>query len=573
LLKERSINIPIPFNTYVKARSSPHVLPQVRFDDTFESQDVSQHHRPPSTPCKRIGQAKNIRWAGTDKIDEIEEKPPLIERQTVTTPVAAKSTNDLREEILDSEDDSGDYEVSEGELPELEKERGPQGETCCGEIGFEDQKLLKTWERPSPPSQLIKETEVLGGKISDPVLEGKHHVDESQILDREISSDMTDENTQHLESQRLATQYIQAMASRTTSSDAFVSMQPQNVTKILDRTKNHEFRRQKIPDTVRRIWIYETYPTRVLKYMAVISAAKRPGEIEKEDGIGNAEFNAKDPECGEFAWEILELYELADPLPWVKIEANEWLSDPPKKPTFLRPAVLDQLMANLKPPIFFRPPLAPELPTSLSTDTQDAEEQLLLTMIQYTQKQPLMTISSSRFIRQENKGNEDSEHGMEDEPEFLYHAPQDSHGAVSIYPNVPSSQINKDASEIEDCALPPQKPTHSTMAPPKDCRTQSHLPSFSQAETVDVSQSQTPGRCSTSDIVFESPSRHKCSNTPINLTTSREGENIGPEFLIPYSMNSSQLMTKSQMLPAGLLYDSAPGLPWCIQDSDEEDEL
>ena len=179
-----------------------------------------------------------------------------------------------------------------------------------------------------------------------------HQFMERQILGEEKSEETPEEKTQYMESQRLATQHVKAMAPRTKCSDAFVSIRPQDVTKIVDRTRDHEFRHQLIPATVSRIWIYETYPTRTLKYMATIGAAKRPGEITNEDGIGNADFNAKAPDCGEYAWEILELYELADPLPWATIAANEWLSAPPKKPTLLRPAVIDQLMANLKPPPF-----------------------------------------------------------------------------------------------------------------------------------------------------------------------------------------------------------------------------
>jgi hypothetical protein len=38
-------------------------------------------------------------------------------------------------------------------------------------------------------------------------------------------------------------------------------------------------------------------------------------------------------------------------------------------------------------------------------------------------------------------------------------------------------------------------------------------------------------------------------------------------------MASSQLLTKSQMLPESLLNDSVPGPPLFIQDSDDEDEL
>jgi len=137
-----------------------------------------------------------------------------------------------------------------------------------------------------------------------------------------------------------------------------------------------------------------------------------------------------------------------------------------------------------------------------------------------------------------------------------------------------SSQVNKSEDEVEEYPLPTQKSSQNAMGPPKDYGSQpSHLRS-SQAETVDLSQWQTPRRHhSAADIVFESPTRPLFSSTPLSLPTPRDREMIGPDSLVPYSMNSSQLLTKSQMLPEGLLYDSAPGFPLCIQDSDEEDEL
>jgi hypothetical protein len=42
---------------------------------------------------------------------------------------------------------------------------------------------------------------------------------------------------------------------------------------------------------------------------------------------------------------------------------------------------------------------------------------------------------------------------------------------------------------------------------------------------------------------------------------------------MPYSMASSQLLTKSQLLPHSLLDESVAGPPLFVQDSDDEEEL
>ncbi|KAF9516631.1 hypothetical protein BS47DRAFT_1340511 [Hydnum rufescens UP504] len=84
----------------------------------------------------------------------------------------------------------------------------------------------------------------------------------------------------------------------------------------LDRTKNHEFRKYMMSNKVQRVWIYVPTPDQTLRYIAVISHAKAPGEIEREDGVGNAEFNAGlMQEMATHAYEIKELYQLRHPIP------------------------------------------------------------------------------------------------------------------------------------------------------------------------------------------------------------------------------------------------------------------
>lgn len=82
---------------------------------------------------------------------------------------------------------------------------------------------------------------------------------------------------------------------------------------IVNRTKNHEFRKYLISNTVKRMWLYVSSPDQTLRYIAIISHGKSPGDIETEDGIGNADFNAGLKQATH-AYEIKELYELKEPL-------------------------------------------------------------------------------------------------------------------------------------------------------------------------------------------------------------------------------------------------------------------
>jgi hypothetical protein len=323
-----------------------------------------------------------------------------------------------------------------------------------------------------------------------------------------------------MESQRLATQYLDTMAPRTTFSDIFISLPPQHVTEILSRARDHVIRAYSFPQTVSRVWIFETKPVSTLKYMAEISSAKRPGQIVDERGLENAKFNTRTGTSWA-AYEILQLYELSGPLPWAKIKANEWLKEPPRKYDKVGPAVLDQLVANLKPPLF---QAESDAPASSSTDTQEAEAQLLSTIKQFTQlaSSALSQPISSQFVQ-----------------------PQIGH----------------------------QEPSSSSYATP---RTNGNMgPPASQATTVDLSQTQTPRQQSAIEVVWESPTRPVPSSTPLKLPTPlADGSQFrAPDSIMPYSMASSQLLTKSQLLPHSLLDESVAGPPLFVQDSDDEGEL
>ena len=276
------------------------------------------------------------------------------------------------------------------------------------------------------------------------------------------------------------------------------------------------------PPTVCRLWIYEAKPVCALKYMAEIGPAKRPGEILDERGLGNADFNARKGRSWH-AYEILQLYELSDSLSLSKLIANEWLDEAPKRYNRVRPAVIDQLIANLKPPLFHT---ESEGPGSSATDTQEAEAQLLSNMKQFTQlassSQALTQAPLSQFIK----------------PEIESHEPASS-----------------------DYTTPCPK---GRMGPPA-----------SQATTVDLSQTQTPRHQALVDVVCESPTRPVPSSIPLKLPTPLAGssQRQEPDSILPYSLASPQLLTKSQLLPHSLLDETDPAPPLVIQDSEDEEEL
>lgn len=85
--------------------------------------------------------------------------------------------------------------------------------------------------------------------------------------------------------------------------------------------------------------------------MACVSNAKAAGEIDDEKGLGNREFN-KGEKKATWAYEIVELYKLNNPVSLAKLKGNGWLKGPPQKYNYVPPVVVSEMQANLRCQIF-----------------------------------------------------------------------------------------------------------------------------------------------------------------------------------------------------------------------------
>ncbi|KUI53645.1 hypothetical protein VP1G_00948 [Cytospora mali] len=160
--------------------------------------------------------------------------------------------------------------------------------------------------------------------------------------------------SQAFESQRVPLEKIRQLGPQTDRSDIILSIHPEHVEKIAEGIKTHEFRNYRIPQTVGRIWIYVTRPVCELMYMAPISAAKQPGEISSDDpGVGNKEFN--EGTGSKFAYELKQVYELNNPVSLARMKENGWVGEAPMKYVYVPPAVLGELLGNLRCALFAEP--------------------------------------------------------------------------------------------------------------------------------------------------------------------------------------------------------------------------
>ncbi|KAF8173683.1 hypothetical protein BJ912DRAFT_1078050, partial [Pholiota molesta] len=115
--------------------------------------------------------------------------------------------------------------------------------------------------------------------------------------------------------------------------DILIAIKPDNMNYIVKRTKNHEFRKYFISNMVERMcanylaiqgYLYVSSPDKTLRYIAPIGHGKVPGKIEKEDGVGKADFNAGlENAVAAYAYEITEeLYQLKEPLTLAEMQAT-----------------------------------------------------------------------------------------------------------------------------------------------------------------------------------------------------------------------------------------------------------
>ncbi|KAL2021707.1 hypothetical protein VTK56DRAFT_6799 [Thermocarpiscus australiensis] len=246
-------------------------------------------------------------------------------------------------------------------------------------------------ELPPPPSveQIYEETPRKSLKKSSPVFQ-RQTQGRSQYY------------SQGLESQRVPLDVIRSLGPQTDRSDILISIQPDLVDQIVKGTKDHEFRSYKFPSQVSRCWIYTARPVGEVKYMATLGPAQEPGQIDSSSGLGNAEFNAGTSGY-KYAHKLLQVYQLNNPVPLADMPDNGLGNGPPQKYRYIPPAIVGQLLANLRCALFadWDEEEEEELESRDGvTISQELEEQLRSDIIHSTQM-----LSSEGHRRHEEEEN------------------------------------------------------------------------------------------------------------------------------------------------------------------------
>jgi predicted transcriptional regulator len=307
--------------------------------------------------------------------------------------------------------------------------------------------------------------------------------------------------------QRVSIDDIELLGERSDKSDIIISIHPKYVADIVSRAKDHEFRTYMIPNQVKRMWIYETAPSSSIKYMASISTAKKPGQISDLRGIGNREFNMGGLGY-HYAYEIFQVYTLTDPLPLATLKAKGWIKGPPQKYLYVQPTILDRLLSNLEYSLFGGPLEQSGICIGVPpNDTQEAEFQPQSTAAQLAQPHSLPAAS--------------------DHPR-----PSQATTASISYTSSP----------------PPGLQTVGSQTPVR-------------SERVTLTNTA---------VVPDTPSHKRSSSVPYALPPQQVAgdDSQAQDMPMPLPFTSSQLLTRSQMLPDSLINDELPPPPLFIEDSD-----
>jgi predicted transcriptional regulator len=354
----------------------------------------------------------------------------------------------------------------------------------------------------------------------------------------EAAATQTDDHmqgyTQGLESQRVPLEAIRATGPVSDRSDIIISIYGEHVKKMVDRAKNHEFRGWKIPESVHRVWIYITKPSSELRYMCIFGPHKTAGEID-EDGIGNADFNQGKKLSSKYAYEVLQMYELNNPVPLDLMRKKGWPTAP-QKFAYVPPAIVGQLTSNLRCALWGDEAEDGHIQSSPNfTESQELAQQIRSDIVHATQQgssQHMEVVPSSQSPPKSSRERT---------------TPKNNVFARPALPNAPS------ASSARSLPTAPSQRSGGLVRP-SQATTMSQVSSSSQTHSPDRSVPLPPTRAL--------PAQVSEGSSPTSCRHRQQS-----------SLRSSQFPTRSQMLPDSLLNDDIQEPPPIIWDSaDDESE-
>jgi hypothetical protein len=385
--------------------------------------------------------------------------------------------------------------------------------------------------------------------------------------------------TQGLESQRVPLEVIRSLGPQTDRSDIIVSIDSDIVDDIVKGVRDHEFRDYRFPMQVCRCWIYTGHPADEIRYMATLGPAQEPGQIDSNSGLGNAEFNAG-TSAHRFAHKLLQVYQLNNPVPLEDMPDNGLGDGPPAKYRYIPPAIVGQLLANLRCALFDEEEEDGEgNGDGGATTSQELEEQIRSDIIHSTQ---LMSAQSRRHQDEEEDIIPASQSPLQSRSK------PDNADDTFARPPAPAQRSSQRIRNRQSQAQPTttgRKP--STTIRPSQATTASDIsiPSSSAASSPTKSSSGSDSASGSGPASVPRPPLPGSSepsladHLPLPLPGMNEGDDGNDSLLLPLPAARLLELSSSQvgvLPPDSLLVDTGrvapPPVRWESDDDDEDED-
>ncbi|KYK60644.1 hypothetical protein DCS_01782 [Drechmeria coniospora] len=476
---------------------------------------------------------------------------PMASSPTRTRTSPKKLTANGRSEIPDSDDDDFDFvrddddEANDGDfagaetqlvLSELASTKDiDQAAPRLSALPPSSLRLEVVDSAPTAPSPLLPEL--------PPLPPPNAHSYPPKPIRQPLHNPLSPHNpSQPFESQRVALSILQSLPPHTPRSDIILPLSPSQLDVLVTGHAVHVQLPFKIPLQVVRFWLLDDI-ARQLRYMACIdySAAHLTRPLAP------------------FSYPLAQIYELNNPVDEEDMRDEGWLHGPIAKYVYLPPAVIGQLLWNLRHELF-----------AADDDKEDAAEDDNQVVPDGPSRETLClplagTPSGTMTISQEVTAQirSDIAHSTQFIPSTADQTRHDDEGA-----STPSRPRSSPATK------PPRQSSSLDRAPQEHANL-----SFSQATTASRSPTpESPQLCPTrreppvaaaAAPSQQTPQLHNSGSSLAFLDQSASLLTIPPGSS---SLPASQLLTKSQLLSDSLTRDvNPPELPRVIWDSEDDD--
>ncbi|KAL6923158.1 hypothetical protein FSST1_000432 [Fusarium sambucinum] len=359
--------------------------------------------------------------------------------------------------------------------------------------------------------------------------------------------------TQPLESQRVPLATLQSLPPASARTDVLLPLSQDILDDVLEGYQADLILNFKIPAQVVRFWLYDG---ELLRFMA----CAEPGRVTE----GPA-----------WRYHLTQVYELNNPVEGDDMREEGWIDGDVGRYVYFPPAVVGQLLWNLRHAMFKEGDSQDE-PTQIIQDEDDSGRvDLFVDSSQPAPEDkrpaPTASLSVSQQVEEQLKSDFASSTQFPPSDDILVPSTPDEESNENENQNkTPPTHIPSSPTTIK----PPPRRTPRTASSHRASRpslgSASKRPTVRPSQATTVSQASTPEKQSSSSI--RRPPMH--SSSSIALPESLlDGYDEDALHLPPdYNPGSSQLLTKSQMLPDSLLRDDTR-VPPEIWDSDEDERL